>query len=204
MGQQAPWIPVSNDDGIVVYSRKVPNSPVVALRAESMIRAPIGKVMTVMDQIERQPEWVPSLTEAREIRHISFYERIVYSCGHAPWPIKDREFLVYSRLEIDPEERKITLTMKSTKDPDVPVHGRRVRGELRSGIIVLQSVENDTRTYFSIEIHSDPKGWVPKWIVNLVQTRWPHGYLLGLRAQVAKPDIREHPKRGEVLAAGRE
>jgi hypothetical protein len=203
-GQHPTWKRISGDDGITVYSRKMANSSVVALKAESIIQVPIGKVMTVMDQIEQQPEWVPSLTEAKEVKRISFYERVVYSSGNAPWPVKDREFLVHSKLAVDQAERKMAVTMQSIEDPEVPVHRRRVRGELHTSTIVLQSLENDTQTYFSIEIHSDPKGWVPKWIVNLVQTRWPRRYLLGLRAQVARPDIVEHPRRAEILSSAAE
>jgi hypothetical protein len=193
------WQLSSRFDGITVYYREIPNSPVVGLRAETVIDAPIGKLMTVLDQIERFPEWVPYVTQAQQRRASSFYVRTIFFCGKAPWPVADREFLVYSRLEIDPSRRQLTVRMGSIEDPEVPVGRGRVRGELHSCLVTLRSVDLDSRTFVSVEVRADPKGWIPKWIVNWVQTRWPRMYLMALRAQARRPDIRMHPRSAQVL-----
>jgi hypothetical protein len=37
----------------------------------------------------------------------------------------------------------------------------------------------------------DPRGSVPKFLVNMVQKSWPHKTITSLRKQVAKPDIKD-------------
>jgi hypothetical protein len=39
-------------------------------------------------------------------------------------------------------------------------------------------------------VHADPKGSMPKWLVNMFQKSWAHNTIMRLRAQVAKPDIK--------------
>jgi len=43
------------------------------------------------------------------------------------------------------------------------------------------------------EVHTDPKGSLPKWLVNLVQKSWAHTTLMGLRAQVGKASGPDDP-----------
>jgi hypothetical protein len=42
----------------------------------------------------------------------------------------------------------------------------------------------------SIELHSDPKGWLPAWVVNLFQKDWARITIAGIRRQVKKPDLK--------------
>jgi hypothetical protein len=44
---------------------------------------------------------------------------------------------------------------------------------------------------------------VAKWIVNMFQKSWPHNTISRLRAQVAKPDIKEHARlKAELTTQG--
>ncbi len=52
-----------------------------------------------------------------------------------------------------------------------------------------------------VEIHADPKGSVPKWLVNLFQKGWPRNTIEGIRKQAAKADVKEHPVVASQLAA---
>jgi hypothetical protein len=199
--ERAGWKLSSRFDGITVYSREVPDSPVVSLMGETVIEAPIGKLMSVLDQIERFPEWVPYVTQAEQRSAPSFYERTIFASGRAPWPVADREFLVYSRLQINPARHELRVRMGSIQDPGVPVGRGRVRGELHLCVVVLRSVDLDAKTFVSVEVHADPKGWIPKWIVNWVQTLWPRKYLMALRARARRPGVPVHPRSVEVLGA---
>ena len=48
-------------------------------------------------------------------------------------------------------------------------------------------------TYVVGEIHLDPKGYLPKWVVNIFQKDWPINTFSALRKHVKKPDVTEHP-----------
>jgi hypothetical protein len=192
-GGSSGWQKISDLDDIQVYKKEITDRPLIALKGETVLNFPIEKVATVMDQIEKQPQWVPYLLEARQLRQISFYERLIYTCSRSPWPVKDRDFLAHSSVEVDQKREKITVRMRSVEGHEVAVRTDRVRGDLSSCIIVVQSLEGGQKTYFSIEILVDPKGWIPKWVVNLVQRKLTRKYIEGLRVQVARPEIKDHP-----------
>ena len=56
---------------------------------------------------------------------------------------------------------------------------------------ILTAVDEGKRTKAMVEIHADPMGSIPKWIVNLFQKSWPRNTLIGMQQQLQKPDIPE-------------
>jgi hypothetical protein len=45
----------------------------------------------------------------------------------------------------------------------------------------------------TLEIHSDPKGWIPKWIVNMVQRTYPIKLFKALKKQLKKSFVGKSP-----------
>ena len=73
-----------------------------------------------------------------------------------------------------------------------------VRGELLDSSFVLTRVEAG-RTMVVAEMHADPKGDMPKWLVNMFQKGWAHTTITRLRAQVAKPGYVENAMMRDKL-----
>jgi hypothetical protein len=192
------WEKLGDDDGVAVYRREVPGSPLIAFKGEGIIDASILRVASVLVDSTRATEWIDSLVEARVLRVISETEDIHYDHVATPFVMKDRDFVSDCKLEFDPGTKKVALRIHSVSDASAPSTGY-VRGELLDSSFVLTSIEHGTKTRVVAEIHADPKGSVAKWIVNLFQKRWPHNTITHLRAQVAKPDIKEHPRLKQVL-----
>lgn len=188
-----PWIRTSNDDGILTFKRDVPGSSIIALRGEGIVNAPIARVASVILDYHRAPEWVDSLEEAHIVRMLSANEFVEYDHINTP-PIimADRDFLCRGKVEVDVPQQTFIMNIWPTTEPSVP-EGKYVRGKL-SGYWKLQAIDKGTKTYVTTEMHGDPKGGIPKWLVNFFQKGWPHNTLESLREQVAKPDIRIMPE----------
>jgi hypothetical protein len=120
-------------------------------------------------------------------------EFIEYDHVATPPILKDRDFVCRGRLALDLANQTFAMLIEPTKDPAVPVNDDYVRGELR-GFWKMQATAGGKKTYVMAEMLGDPKGSVPKWLVNLFQQSWAHSTLLSLRAQVAKKDIRIIPQ----------
>src|SRR5690349_8969755 len=58
-----PWEKIREQDGITVFRREVPGSPVLAFKGEGVVPAPIEKVATIIFDTTRAPEWVVDLAE---------------------------------------------------------------------------------------------------------------------------------------------
>jgi hypothetical protein len=183
------WIKTSDGDDIWTYKREVPGSPIIALRGEGIIDAPIVRVASVLLDYDRATEWVDSLEEVRVVRRLSANEFIEYDhVGTPPIIMVDRDFVCRGRVDVDVTHRSLTMNLWPTRDPAVPL-GRYIRGTLR-GYWNLQSIDDDKKTYVTTEMHGDPMGSIPKWLVNWFQGGWPRSTLEALREQVAKRDVK--------------
>jgi hypothetical protein len=192
------WEKIDDDDGIAVYRREVPGSPVIAFKGEGDINASILRVTSILVDTTRATEWVESLVEARTLRHVSETEYIEYDHIGTPFVMKDRDFVLDCRLDLEPAAKKATLRFHSVADALAPQTSY-VRGELISSGFALTALEHGAKTHIVAEVHCDPKGSVAKWIVNWFQKSWPHSTIMRLRAQAAKPDIVDHPRLKQVL-----
>lgn len=198
--REAPWVRTGDDDGIASFTRDIPGSPIVALRGEGIVDAPIARVASVLFDYRRATEWIDSLEEARLVRMLGEHEFVEYDRAETP-PIimKDRDFVCHGRVDVDLVEQSLTMSLTPASDPAVPKTSKYVRGEL-SGFWKLKSIEGGKKTFVIAEMHGDPKGSVPKWLVNLFQKSWARSTINALRKQVAKPDIRVLPAVTAVFA----
>jgi START domain len=196
------WEKIGDSDGIIAYRREVPGSPLIAVKGEGVISAPIVRVASVLVDSTRAPEWIDRLVESRVIRQVSETETVHYDHIGTPVVMKDRDFVTRARLEFDNAGKKVILKMHSVTDVLAPPTDF-VRGEIMESYFVMTSLDHGTKTHISVEVHADPKGSIAKWIVNMFQKSWPHNTISRLRTQVAKPDIKDHPRlKAELTQAG--
>jgi hypothetical protein len=195
----AAWESLGSDDGVAIFRREIPGSPIIAFKGVGVVDAPLLRVASVMVDTSRATEWIDSLAEAKTLRKISETELVEYDHVATPFVLKDRDFVVDTKLEFDPPAKRLLLKIHSVTDPAAPQTSY-VRGELMHSSFVLASEDHGKKTRVPAEIHCDPKGSVAKWIVNFFQKSWPHNTLTSLRAQVKKPDIKDRPDLKQALA----
>ncbi len=188
-----PWHVLSNADGVLVLSRDVPGSRLVAFRGETLVPAGMARVAAVLADAPRHVEWISRLRESRILRESSPTDRVEYNHTAAPWPTRDRDFVIRSEASWDAATETLTIRMRSVQDPLQPPRPGIIRADLKESLFTLRPKHGGRSTFVTVEIQADPKGLVPAWVVNLVQKGWPRQTLLGLRRQAAKPDVGEHP-----------
>src|SRR5206468_2735293 len=125
------------------------------------------------------------------VRWTSSDEYVEYDHAGTPFILKDRDFVSTVKLDTDRHQQSVAFHYSNATDPDVPENPKYVRGDLMSTVFTLTRV-SDAKTHVIAEIHCDPKGSIPKFIVNWVQSDWPETTFKNLRKQVKK-DIRVDP-----------
>lgn len=195
-----PWKEIDNKDGIQTFKREIPGSPILAFKGIGTIPFPIARVASVLIDDKRAKEWVDAVEETRIVREISKFEVIAYTHVRTPIIMRDRDFVSHVKLDINKDKKSVILSYEPATDPLVPP-SKFIRGEMMESSFVLVSKNGDTETEVTAEIHADPKGAVPKWVINLFQKFWPRQTLESLRAQCAKPDIVDNPLVKEGLGA---
>lgn len=188
----AHWQKCLNSDGLMLYWSKVEGSEVIAFRAEGIVDAPVEKVASVVVDTARGTEWVNSLLESKVVRVVSPTEFIEYDRVGAPPLSSERDFVSRVTLSADPGARRVSVSYRSAQDPEAPSSRQCVRGDISCEFKMVPMTFSD-QTYVQTEIYCDPKGGIPKWVVNFFQQGWPQNTFRNLRKQVKKPDIQVLP-----------
>ncbi|MDQ3232775.1 MAG: START domain-containing protein [Pseudobdellovibrionaceae bacterium] len=185
------WELVSEKDGIKVYRMEVPGSPLVAFKGVKLMPVSITKVAQVIldEDTEKKKEWIDMIKDFKIIEKGST-ESVTYSAYDLPWPLEDRDYIVHSQLKIDNEANQIVIELKSTEHPKSP-QTIGVRAQLTRSMYKLVPKPGRT-TEVTVEIQTDPKGDLPKWLVNVIQKGWPSNTLKKMEAQAMRPDTKDN------------
>lgn len=194
------WEKTGNTEGITTYKRDLPGSAIVAFRGEAVIEEGLPKIVGVLENVERGKEWMADIAESYNIEKIAETDRWDYNRTKTPWPLQDREFVIHTltRFTKSPEPTLI-IEMTSGENPKKAVTPGVVRGKLIDSRFVLRQL-GPKKTHLTCEIQADPKGAIPKWVVNLFQSRWPLETIRGLKKQLLKSDIVENRNMARILA----
>jgi hypothetical protein len=182
---QPAWQTIRSEDGILVSRQAIAGSSLLAFRGEGDVDAPILVVGSVLIDEKHAPEWVDSVVEVRLLRRISDVEQVTYTHISTPFILSDRESVTRERLVVDPVKQSLVINIVSVDDPLAPKTGR-VRVRLDQGSFSLASIDGGRRTHVIAEIHADPGGNIPSWIVNTFQKSWGFNTLTNLRKQVRR------------------
>lgn len=189
-GFAADWKQVSSKGGITVFKTKVAGTKIVGFRGETSIYASAEKLMHVLVDNNHRKDWVDRLKTSDVLEAIGPYEYIIYQEFKLPWPLKNRDF-VYRGKATRLKDGRVVLEMKSEAHSKAPKTVG-VRGELLNSRYTITPI-GKFKSKLEVEIMSDPKGAIPKWLVNLIQKKWPHKTLMAIKAQVEKTYVKEHP-----------
>jgi hypothetical protein len=185
------WELVSEKDGIKVYRMEVPGSPLVAFKGVKVMPVPITKVAQVIldEDTEKKKEWIDMIKDFKIVQKGTF-ESVTYSAYDLPWPMTDRDYVVQSNLKIDNEANQVVIELKSVEHAKAP-KTIGVRAELVRSLYKLVPRPGRT-TEVTVEIQTDPKGDLPKWLVNVIQKGWPANTLKKMEMQALRPDMKEN------------
>jgi len=180
--QTQQWQQISNDAGIQVYTINMPNTDIVKAKAITEIKSNLIEIRQELDDIDSRHEWVPFLKQSKLIIVDSATKRLEYSLFSAPWPASNRDF-VYSLELMQESSNQLVYKMRSVKTNIMPENKKLIRGEIFESIYTLTKV-NENLTRVELSYHADPKGWLPSWIVNIIQRIFPYKILNNLRTRM--------------------
>jgi hypothetical protein len=176
----ADWELRAEEDGIRVYTRPVPGSPVAAMRAEITILAPVDALLGVLMDAGKLPEWFPNCPTARVLSQQADVQ-LRYVVTAAPWPVDSRDAIYRYRVSRDANAGSATIRVDVAPDAHPRQEGY-VRVLEAEGRWRLVPAEDATKVTW--EMHLDPGGSLPAWLVNRRLVETPLGALRGLRSQV--------------------
>jgi START domain-containing protein len=191
------WEQIADKEGIKVYRRSVAGSRLKSMRGVGIVDAPVRLVALVLLDDPRAHEWVDSLAESRVVRTLSPYEYVEYNHVAMPAFVRDREFV--TRVSLALSRPLATAYIRSVPSDDESIkHTKIIRGTL-AGYYALTAIDGGKRTMLTIELHSDPAGLLPAWLVNWFQKDWARATIVGIRRQTKKADLKTPPEFAQFL-----
>jgi len=180
------WEDVANKGGLRVQRKKLGSDSVFALRSTGVLEAPIESIITIFRETKKAHLWAPGLRQRTLLKNISELEAVVYDIHEMPWPCQDRDIVMFNSIKLLTSRKQIALISSSIENYKLdPKPGDKVRAELHYSFIGLTPISKN-KTFVEFFIHVDPKGSLPKWIVNhIVKTR-PYSFLKAIEKRARK------------------
>jgi len=176
------WRLIKNENEIRVYIYESKSNDIVKAKARTIVNFPINTIKLIIDDISHRHEWVPYLKNSKALSIYKNNKRIEYSHFSAPWPASDRDF-VYQIELISESNKQLVYKMRSIESSLMPENNYRIRAELYESIYTLTALNKET-TVVDLVFHADPKGWLPNWIINIIQRVLPYKILKNLKSRL--------------------
>jgi hypothetical protein len=175
---------VDKVNGIEIYTRHVLDSDFKAYRGTMRIKTSLLSLVALVDDISSCPLWIDTCVEGRLLKRISPAETYTYTINNAPWPVSDRDAVVHNRISQNPETRRVTIHIKGEPDYIPPKKGL-VRVKMIEGFWEFMPMGNGI-VEVVYQVHNDPGGGLPPWIVNSVVVTQPYNTLLNMKKMVVR------------------
>ncbi|MBK8878790.1 MAG: START domain-containing protein [Haliscomenobacter sp.] len=181
--QETTWKLKKSSDGIEVYYRSVPESPINELRIKTSIRASMPALLSVMRDFSRYPQWIYQCTEASRVEKVNEREFVYYGVIDFPWPLADRDFVARSRITQNPETGVVHIEVKG-----IPGYKPLVKDRVRIPVMQYQWTLTPGNGVLTVDyqLRSDPGGSLPAWAINLGLDQGPVQTIKNLRQLAMK------------------
>lgn len=190
LGWAEKWESLGLIDGVHVSRKSSPNSNLFTFRGEITTDLPLDVLMSVFSDPKERKHWVDRYKD-----HITF-EKTELSETYwirfsLPPLVSDRDYILKTAAKINEEKGEISVHIKSVEHKSDPKDCC-VRAQVKRTYYQFTAL-SATQSRLIVEVNTDPKGWLPKWLVNAIQKKWPSKTLNGLIKR-AKKVGRSHPK----------
>mmetsp|Transcript_14824 Transcript_14824/g.40683 ORF Transcript_14824/g.40683 Transcript_14824/m.40683 type:complete len:358 (-) Transcript_14824:64-1137(-) len=168
-----PWQPVSMLFGSKAtkrYSASIEGSPLKLFKGVSVVEASVGEFFQFMADIPNFKRTMAiadtMFVDGASVGHMEAHHATMQLSFKMPMGIPYRDFCL-ENLVVMLDEGTVLSLAQSVERLDVPEKPPFVRGTvLASGYLAKSIGQNRCELTYVVQV--DPKGWLPKWVVNLV------------------------------------
>ncbi len=181
--QEGTWESIGVHDGVRVWRKQVPGSDLFAFKGEIVTNLHIGKIMTTFLDRDQRKFWVDRFAEQKMLEKPNPYSETYWIRFGLPFPISDRDYVLKADGQVDNAAHVFTARIKSTVDGRKGPDDCCVRAEAKNTYYRFEAIPGSEKTKLTVEVHTDPKGSLPDWLINLIQKKWLSKTLSGLIAR---------------------
>jgi hypothetical protein len=182
-GQDTQWTYKGEKDGVKVYLKI--QEGVYDVKLTTSIQTSLSAICHLMGDVEAYSKWGYKVAESSLIEQKNEYHQFYYSRLDFPWPLNDRDLTMENFME---QDRNGKVTFKSYSRSGLkPERKEIIRLDDVATTWVIFPPKNGW-AYVEYYIHSNPKGNLPEWLVNLSIDMGPRETINAIRKELKKTE----------------
>lgn len=162
------WTKIEDRNGLKLYSGPKSKTGIYPFKAIFTVKHSLEHVVMVLADTSRKTEWVPRMSKSETLEQQGPDNRIEYGVVNMPWPLKDRDAIVRILTTVDQTMTRVTLKIQSDLNEKI-MNKINIRAQVYPSVVEIYYFPETNETMMEIETFVDPKGSIPKWIVNFFQ-----------------------------------
>jgi hypothetical protein len=173
--------------GIQVYTRTIDGSSFEAFQGRSILKARIPSLVAVMSHAESCVDWVHQCSGARNLDKVTPQSSHQYGVNQFPWPAQNRDYVIHITTQYDPE-RSIFRVNTNAVDEKLPLTENIRINQMKIRYLLQRVDDQYTQVYWTQ--HTEPGGWLPGWMVNMLLVDIPFNSLVSLEKVASQARFR--------------
>lgn len=178
------WIFVDQKDGIKLFKCEEKIDGLIPFKVKTILPFPHEKVVKVLINTEKKSLWAPKLKKTKMHQKLAFNSFIYSEYYSVPLPFYDREFFLQGTIKSDHDS--IIFYAENPKIPHKPAENH-VVVNIKKLEFKVTPLDNN-RTHIDFTFIGDMGGLVPKFVVNIIQKRWPVKFIAALSEYIQKTE----------------
>lgn len=179
----SPWELEAHDEDkdIKVFTRSVGESPLKEFKGVTQITAPVSAFVAVLKDTDVATNWMHNVVEFDVMESPNETESVVYTVNKTPWPVTDRDAYVRSVMTANADGSVVsTISAAPTYKENNEDY---IRMPELAGTWTFTPKE-DGVTEVVYQVHANPGGSLPTWLVNAIVVETPMNTLSNLQELV--------------------
>lgn len=171
------WVEVYQEDNITVKTIGEAEG-VMPFKAEAIIKHSLPKVVAALKDYQNKHRWSPKLKSVKLHSEKKKEETYIFSEFYkTPWPASDREFLLEGSIK-NIKKGVVSFEASSVDRPKL-IDRDHVQAQVHKLNVLLEELDKGA-TRITFEFYGDLGGWIPTWLMNVIQKKWPLRFIQGL------------------------
>ena len=162
--QESHWKFVKETNGVKVYFRTVANSNLNEVKILTTFNSNLSTIVEALKDVNAYNEWVYKATYSYIVKEFNAYEMEYYNKFNFPFPLDDRDVVIHSKIQQNPQTKVVTSVSYAKLDI-VPENRNVVR--IKDFHSKWTFIAKNNLVYGEYIFKSNPGGNIPVWLINL-------------------------------------
>ncbi|MCY4524528.1 MAG: START domain-containing protein [Halobacteriovoraceae bacterium] len=177
-----PWKVDYKDGGITRYRTENDVKGMTPFKASMEMDIPYTKVLMAILNNKKSPDWSPRLIKAEILKRKKINKKnkkidFLYTQFYrAPWPFINRQLLMdvsIKKIKNGVEFRGVKNGTKKYQNDDY------IQASIH--LLYFSALKtSENKCHATVIFIGDMGGWIPFWLIDIVQESWPTNFLLSL------------------------